>query len=396
MNIPRLLGPALLKDAQGFKVIALLGPRQSGKTTLARMTFPDYTYASLEDPDTRLRAKQDPRSFLYELSQGQGVILDEFQRVPELLSYIQGIVDQNPRPGFFVLTGSQNFLMNQAITQTLAGRISIHTLLPLSLSELTENNLLGDLYTTLHKGFYPPLYTQSVTPERWFSSYIQTYLERDVRDLKLVLDLSLFQLFVQLCAGRIGQILNLSSLANDCGISVNTASSWIALLEASYIIFTLKPHHKNFSKRLIKSPKIYFYDTGLACALLKIMPDQLSTHYLRGGLFENMILSDLHKDFYNRGMRPNIYFWRDHVGHEVDCIIEHGTNLVPIEIKSGMTVGTDFFDGLSYWNALAQADPKQGFVVYVGSERQSWGKGTVISWKMVDDILKNVLPKKPS
>jgi hypothetical protein len=295
-----------LQDALGFKVIALLGRRQSGKTTLARTTFPHYNYASLEDPDTRLRGQTDPRNFLQELCKGAGVILDEFQKVPGLLSYIQGIVDEEYRPGFFILTGSQNFLMNQAITQTLAGCISIQTLLPLSLDELVASNHLGGLYGTMSQGFYPSLYVQQVVPERWFSSYIQTYLERDVPDLKLVTDLSLFQLFVQLCAGRIGQVLNLTSLANDCGVSVNTAKSWISLLEASYILFVLRPHHKNFSKRLIKSPKLYFYDTGLACSLLKITPEQLTSHYLRGGLFENMVLADLYKAFYNRGMRPNI------------------------------------------------------------------------------------------
>ncbi len=387
MNIIRTLQSVLLEDAQGFKVLAILGPRQSGKTTLARTSFPNYNYVTLENPDTKLRASQDPKNFLHDVCQGDGLILDEFQNVPELLSYIQGIVDEQPRKGFFVLTGSQNFLMNQAITQTLAGRISIHTLLPFSIQELNESNISSNLNSTLCTGFYPPLYNQKPNVERWFASYVQTYLERDVRDLKHVSDLNLFQLFVKLCAGRIGQILNISSLANDCGISVNTARSWLSLLEASYIVFTLKPHHKNFSKRLIKSPKIYFHDVGLAAALLKILPDQISTHYLRGGLFENMILSELHKSFYNLGIRPNIYFWRDQTGHEVDVIIENGQQLIPIEIKSSMTIGTNFFDGLTYWNNLAQADPKNGFVVYAGEETQTWKFGKIQPWKNTCKII---------
>ncbi|MBX9830487.1 ATP-binding protein [Candidatus Babeliales bacterium] len=388
MNIRRLLADSLMQAAKGFKVLAILGPRQSGKTTLAQTTFPDYTYASLEDPETLLRAQQDPRGFLHDVSQGKGVILDEFQKFPVLLSYLQGIVDETHRPGFFVLTGSQNFLMNQAITQTLAGRIAIFTLLPLSICELAQANLLKDLNQTMHVGFYPPLYLPTLTQvELWHASYIQTYLERDVRDLKLVVDLSLFQLFVRLCAGRIGQVLNVTSLANDCGISSNTANAWLGILEASYIIFLLRPHYKNFSKRLIKSPKLYFYDVGLACSLLNIAPEQLSTHYLRGGLFESMVIAELHKSFYNRSMRPSIYFWRDHVGHEVDCIIEGGLKLIPIEIKSGKTVGGDFFDGLSYWNKLADADSTNASVVYAGDQNTKGNKGNIVAWNNVDSII---------
>jgi predicted AAA+ superfamily ATPase len=365
-----------------------LGPRQSGKTTLAQIAFPNYRYVSLEDLETRKFAQQDPRGFLETYHNEHGVIFDEFQHVPEILSYIQTYVDAQKKLGYFILTGSQNFLMNQAISQSLAGRITIVTLLPLSIAELKENKILPNTLQDLYmKGFYPPIYTRNVPPDLWYVDYIQTYIERDIRQLTHVADLSLFQTFMQLCAGRAEQLLNITSLANDCGISDTTARRWITLLQASYIIFLLQPHHNNLGKRLTKSPKLYFFDIGLMRALLKIPQEQLALHHLRGNFFENLIISDLIKQYTNRGQRPALYFWRDHTGNEVDVIIEYGSQLIPIEIKSGQTVNNDFFKGLEYYQTLAGKDAQDGYIVYGGKETQKRSKGTVLSWTTMDNLI---------
>jgi uncharacterized protein len=370
-------------------VVAILGPRQSGKTTLAKVAFPNHRYISLEDFDQRLFAESDPRRFLSETKNEFGLILDEIQHVPTLLSYIQTYVDQEKKNGYFIITGSQNFLVTQAVTQSLAGRVAILTLLPLSLNELKENDLLAESANkAIFYGGYPRIFEADILPPEWYPSYIQNYVERDVRQIANVIDLSAFQRFIKLCAGRIGQLLNISSLANDCGISPNTAKAWISILEASYIIFLLQPHFKNFNKRLIKSPKIYFYDTGIACNLLEIKSEEmLSMHYLRGGLFESMIIANFLKIYYNRGERPNLYFWHDSHGHEVDCIIDQGVKLIPIEIKSGQTINLSYFDGLDYWNNLAGADPEDGFVVYAGKENQRRSKGNVVSWLATQRVI---------
>lgn len=387
MEIKRTLSKKLEAMAKKSSAIAILGPRQSGKTTLAKMVFPDYEYVSFEDLDTRDYFEKDPRLFLENYANKKGVIFDEAQRVPTLFSYLQGVIDSNPRPGYFILTGSQNFLLNQNISQSLSGRISILTLLPLSITELKEANLLPTSEIDLiYKGFYPKIYSQDLEPLEWYPDYLQTYIERDVRDIKNVSDLSAFKRFVKLCAGRIGQVVNYSSLANDADISVNTAKAWISLLESTYILFTLQPYYKNFSKRLVKTPKLFFYDTGLACSLLGIRNlDQLKTHYLKGGLFEQMIISELMKQEYNQGLRPEVYFWRDATGNELDVILELGTKIVPIEIKSGKTVNQDFFKGFDYWNNLVK-DTSKGFVVYSGDQNQKRSLADVISWKDVQDI----------
>ncbi len=366
-----------------FPVIALVGPRQSGKTTLSKMLFPAYTYVSLEDPETRIFAETDPRGFLEKYTSGEGVIFDEIQRVPELLSYLQGIVDASDRQGFFVLTGSQNFLLHAAITQTLAGRVAICSLLPYSLEELHNAGMDEEgLEQTLFRGMYPRLFYHDRDPIDWYASYIATYVERDVRLVQNIQDLSQFQNFLALCAGRVGQLLNISSLANDCGISVNTAKSWLSLLEASFIIFLQTPHFKNFSKRLIKAPKLYFYDTGLICSLLRITsPDQLLTHYMRGGIFESFVMSELHKYFFNRGVRPPLYFWRDQTGHEVDAIIEYAGTFVPIEVKSGRTINVSFFDELKYLNRLAGTSEAGNIIIYGGDDDQVRSLGHVMSWR---------------
>lgn len=390
MYISRIIEEKIRQVAGYFPVIAVLGPRQSGKTTLVRQVFKDYEYRSLENLDTAFQAKSDPRGFLHSFNDAKGVILDEFQNVPELLSYMQSIVDEQRKPGFFVLTGSQNFLMNEAITQTLAGRIYIATLLPLSLEELKQQQNIESVDKTLFNGFYPGIYSHKIPALDLYPSYIRTYVERDVRQLQNILDLSQFQQFMKLCAGRIGQTLSLNEIANDCGVSVNTAKSWIGILQASYILFLIQPYYKNFSKRLTKAPKLYFYDVGLACNLLGIQsPEQVATHYLKGGIFESMIISNYIKHFYNLGLQPNIYFWQNKTGYEIDCIIEQGLDVWAVEIKSGMTIQPNFFDGLRYFQEMTEADRKHLFVVYGGNETYKEGQfGSIYSWLDSEKIFK--------
>ena len=385
---------AELREYAKFPAIAILGPRQSGKTTLAKAAFKKHVYTSFEDLDTRSMAQQDPRKFLSVHENKHGIIIDEFQHVPDILSYIQLEVDEKKRPGYFILTGSQNFLMNQAITQSLAGRVGILTLLPLSLQELATNNINTKLTADacMFNGGYPRIYDKQIKPDKLYPSYIQSYIERDVRQLTNVGDLRSFQRFMQLCAGRVGQQLNLSELASVCGISGSTAQRWISILEASYIIFLLQPFFENFNKRLTKTPKLYFYDTGLACALLGIKsPELLALHPIRAHLFESFILSDLSKQYFNIGKRPPIYFWRDLNGRlEVDGIIDEGLKRFPLEIKSGETVAPDFFGGLTQWATLAQNPPHNGYVIYGGDLVQERSAGNLISWKAAGNLVETI------
>jgi len=387
--IKRQLTFILKHLAEQFRVIAVLGPRQSGKTTITQETFNKHAYVSLEDTDNRSFAETDPRSFLQLYHNEYGIILDEIQHVPSLLSYIQTEVDRTKRKGYFILTGSQNFLLNEKITQTLAGRVMIFTLLPLSVQELKEASLLPqDINSLILQGSYPLIYADNVNPLYWYPTYISTYIERDIRQIKNVTNISLFQTFIKLCAGRIGQLLNVSSLANDCGISAVTAESWISLLEMSYILFRAQPHHKNFSKRIVKTPKIYFYDTGIACSLLEINdPKQLATHYLRGGLFESFIFSEILKMQYNKGLTPHPYFWRDKIGHEVDCIIERGGKLHAIEMKAGKTINNDYFTALTYWKEMALSDAGTSYLVYAGDESQKRTIAEVLKWSDITKIM---------
>ncbi len=389
MFIKRDLKAALEHYASKFPVVAVVGPRQAGKTTLTQETFPNHKYFSLEDPDTLDMVRADPRDFLERNYGTAGMILDEFQKDPQLLSYMQGIVDRNRRPGYFILTGSHNFLMNQAITQSLAGRVALLTLLPLSLRELRNEALLtDDLDTAIFNGGYPDIFSRNIHPTEFYPQYNKTYVEHDVRQLTNVTNLSDFQRFMRLCAGRIGQVLNVSSLADDCNISTPTANSWLSILEANYIIFRLQPHFNNFSKRLIKAPKLFFYDTGLACWLLKIgSVDQLAEHYQRGNLAESLIIAEFYKQFYNQGKDPSVYFWRDSHGHEIDCLLDFGTKLVPIEIKSGKTINQRFFDGLHYWCNLAGVNPAEGYVVYAGAENQTRSTGNVVGWQSAAEVI---------
>ncbi len=379
-----------------FPVVALLGPRQSGKTTLVKNTFKNHRFITFEDADVRSLALTDPRGFLRIHENEFGIIIDEFQYVPQILSYIQLEVDEKKRPGYFILTGSQNFLMNQAITQSLAGRVGILNLLPLSLHELSQNALLPELADqAIVNGGYPRIYSENISPIQLYPSYIQSYIERDVRQLINVGNLNLFQRFIQLCAGRVGRELNLTVLGNDCGISYVTARSWLSILEASYIVFLLQPHYQNFNKRITKTPKLYFFDTGIVCSLLRIYsPEVLSTHPLRGNIFECFIIADLYKQYCNKGLRPALYFWQDQNGkHEIDCIIDTGLSLVPVEIKSGETVNPDYFKGLKFWKELTGIDSSKEFVIYGADHTfQQRNVGTLLGWKAAATLVDYVQP----
>jgi uncharacterized protein len=379
----RAIAQKLLKVKSQFPVLALFGPRQSGKTTLARSLFPNYRYINLESFEEQEFAKEDPNGFLMRFHGEEGIILDEIQKTPKLLSYIQIEVDQNPRLGRFVITGSQNILLQSHISQTLAGRVALMTLLPLSIQELRENSLLPTTAEeAIFKGFYPRIYQHKTDPVIFTDSYIRTYVERDVRDILQVTSLLEFQKFMRLCAARTGQLLDLSDLSKDAGISLPTVKAWLSVLEASYVIFLLQPHHANFNKRVVKIPKLYFYDTSLACNLLRLTSaDDVYDHYLRGGLFESMIISDFIKKRYNQGLPPNVYFWRDKTGHEVDCLLEERAKLKPVEIKSSATIQSDMFDSLIKWCDWAEISPDSGTVVYGGEEEQIRKQGILLSWK---------------
>lgn len=383
--IKRIIEDKIKQLAEKFPVISVTGPRQSGKTTLIKSMFPDLHYESLEDPDTRLFALTDPRKFL---DVKKKMIIDEIQRAPDLFSYIQSNTDKENINGQYIISGSQSFLLNQHISQSLAGRVAILNLMPLSLFELREHGITITKYEKLiYQGFYPRLYDRNIDPVDFYPNYIQTYIERDVRLLQNIHDLTLFIRFLKLCAGRMGQLLNLNSLANDCGVSPNTAKSWVSVLEASYIVFLLQPHFKNYNKRLVKMPKLYFIDTGLASSLLEIQSEnQLSTHYLRGVLFENFIISEFIKTRLNNGLRNNCYFWRDNKGIEIDCIIENGNLLTPIEIKSGNTFNQDFFKNLNYWNKLSDNSKENSYVVYGGDSSRDTKDGKLLAWSDIYKI----------
>jgi uncharacterized protein len=383
--IARQLEAKLKKLATQFPAVAVLGPRQSGKTTLAKATFPDYRYFSFEDVAFQLTVREDPKAFLARYRNEPGIILDEIQHVPELFSYMQLEIDDYKKKGHFIVTGSQNFALNQAITQSLAGRIALLTLLPLSIAELkTAHCLPSTVDEVLLKGMYPAMYADAPEAVDWYRSYINTYIERDVRQIRNVTDLTAFQKFMRLCASRVGQILSLTSLSNASGLSVSTIKQWLSVLQASYSIFLLPPYYGHISGRLVKSPKLYFYDTGVICGLLSITSvELLFDHYLRGNIFESFIIADLIKQRENQGLNPNVFFWRDKNDYEIDCIIEEGQRLIPLEIKVSQTFNQHYFDGFARFNQLTETDPAHNIVVYTGDLTLATKRGKMVSWQEV-------------
>lgn len=362
-----------------YPVLYLGWSRQSGKTTLLQNLFPNLPYASLEDPDIRLLATEDPRRFLNAFP--KGAILDEAQRVPELFSYLQSLVDAN-KSLRFVLSGAQNFLLMEKITQSLAGRVGILNLLPFSYAELESSQKPESLPQAAWKGGYPALYTSTLPPAIFFNNYIQTYLERDVRLIKNVGDLTLFSRFLRLCAGRVGQPINMSNFATDVGVAVNTIKAWLSVLEASYMIFMLQPYHQNFNKRLIKTPKMYFFDTGLVSHLLGIStPEQLDTHHYFGNIVENYLIAELYKKRTNAGEKPVFWFWQDKKGNEVDLIIEEDGLIKAIEIKASQTYNTRLMSGLTYWQNFEVTEPRAQYLVYGGQQKMDLNAGKLMPWQ---------------
>ncbi len=383
--IYRHLTTHIEKVSQKFPVITVTGPRQSGKTTLLKQVFKNHKYFNFEELDIREWANSDPRGFLEE-NKGK-LILDEIQKAPDLFSYLQPLVDRNNLPAQYILSGSQSFLLNEKIAQTLAGRTAVLELLPFSWAELKD--IVKDEFTEneyIFKGAFPRIYDKDIEPADYFPSYIRTYVERDVRQIKNITNIGLFQRFLKLCAGRTGQLLNISSLATDCGISVNTAKGWLSVLEQSYIIFLLRPYFKNFNKRIVKMPKLYFYDTGLACSLLEIeKPEQLNTHYLRGSLFENMVILEFQKNRFNLGMPSNLYFWRNNHGNEIDCIINKPAHPFAVEIKSGKTFSSSFLKGLEFWEKISENNLDL-YLVYSGELNRKYKNIQLLNWKRISDI----------
>lgn len=394
--IPRRITGKLKQSARNYPVVTVTGPRQSGKTTLVKSVFKQYDYVSLENPEQRALCLDDPIGFLRQFK--GPVILDEVQRTPDIFSYIQGIVDEKDKPGQFILTGSQNFLLLETVTQTLAGRCAVLHLHPFSFDELNgrkgiELSKLGNkckrieyspsenLFDVLFTGFYPRIHDKGLDPQDWLGNYFQTYLERDLRTVVNVGDAEVFRRFVRLCAGRSGGLLNMSSIASDCGISHTNVRRWISVLESSFLVAFLRPHHRNFRKRLIKSPKLYFLDPGLLCYLLGIRSsEELSLHSMRGAVFESFIISESLKKRADAGKEADMYFWRDSAGHEIDMLVEDGERLIPVEIKSGETFSTDFLKGIQYWRKISDKPKTPAAVIYGGGTSFVHKETAVRSW----------------
>lgn len=379
--LPRAAAGTALRLAAYYPVVAITGPRQAGKTTLARAAFPDKPYVSLEDPDTRSHAAADARGFL--ALYPDGAVFDEAQRAPELFSYLQTLVDNDGRKGLFVLTGSQQFGLLDGISQTLAGRVGLLHLLPFSLAELSQAGLVPDLETLLWHGLYPPIHDRAIPPSQWYADYMSTYVERDVRQMVNVRDLSSFRRFVRMCAARTAQVLNLSALATDCGITHNTAKAWLSVLEASYLVMLLPAHHRNFGKRLVKAAKLYFYDPGLAAWLVGLdSPRLLALGAMRGPLFETWAVSEFVKYRCNHALAPELHYWRDSNGREIDLLVGRGERLLPIEIKAGQTLAGDWFDNLSSFSQWT--GQPGGCLIYGGPTRQRRKGVEVFGWREID------------
>ncbi|MBI5472192.1 MAG: ATP-binding protein [Ignavibacteriae bacterium] len=386
--IPRDIEPELQQAAKEYPVVTVFGPRQSGKTTLVRMVFPKKQYRSLEDPDVRAQALADPRGFFSDIE--EGAVLDEIQRAPELLSYIQGIVDLSKQRGRFILTGSHQPELHAAVSQTLAGRTALLTLLPFCFNELRRYTKTLDAFELIVKGSFPRLHDEQLQPARFFNGYLRTYVERDVRALINLKDLRRFQQFLTLLAGRVGQVINYTSLGNDVGVSSSTIKSWVSVLTSSYVVAELSPYFENVGKRVIRSPKIYFTDMGLVAFLLGISTPELAARDpLRGNLFENLVIMEILKRRLNAGLRNDLFFYRDTHGNEVDLIIRRGRKLIPIEIKSSATFTSDFHKGIERFRAVV-AKAEAGFIAYNG-EQQSTFKGTkVFNPLLHEDVMKTV------
>jgi uncharacterized protein len=380
----RKLGEKIKESAMKIPIVTITGPRQSGKSTLIQAIFPEHTYLNLEDLELRQFALTDPKGFLQ--SQKGKIILDEVQYVPHLFSYIQVISDRDKIPGQFILSGSQNFQLMESISQSLAGRVSIFNLLPFSLEEIRNTSYKMETYEEyILKGFYPRIYDLDLDPNRWLQDYLRTYVERDVRQLLNIGDLALFRQFLEICAGRIGQLINLSEIGNQLGISYQTVSKWISILETSFICYTLRPYHKNFNKRIVKSPKLYFYDTGLACALLNLRSiDEINRHFAKGALFENLIITEIMKNQLNRDLPSKNYFWNASGSHEVDLVMEVGGRLIAGEIKSGRTINSNFFNSLTYFQNASGVKPEDSYLIYGGDEVQTRSIAQVINWRHLD------------
>ncbi|MHA1575637.1 MAG: ATP-binding protein [Alphaproteobacteria bacterium] len=376
-------------SAKEFPVVTILGPRQSGKTTLAKMVFHKKKYCSLEYPDVREFAIADPRGFLNKYP--EGAILDEIQRCPLLLSYIQGIVDEKQKNGMFILTGSHQQELHNSITQSLAGRTAILTLYPLELEEIPKQKLSKNFFQQIQTGFFPVLFSKNIRTLTFYRNYLKTYVERDVRQLINLKDLSVFQKFLKLLAGRSGQLINYNNLANDIGVSSTTIKHWISILEASYLIYVLKPYYKNFRKRIVKSPKIYFTDTGLACYLLGIKnAEMLERDPLRGNLFENAVVVDILKQLMNTGLDDFLYFFRDSNGNEVDLLYANGRNIIPIEIKSSETFNSNFLKGINYFSDINNLNIKESYIIYAGAREQKIKNTNVVSVYNLKNIFRYI------
>lgn len=388
--IPRTLSSKLEQLATQFPVVTLTGPRQSGKTTLCRQVFAKHAYVSLERPDHRAFARDDPKGFL--AAHASGVILDEIQHAPELASWIQPLVDDDPRPGRFILTGSENLTLTAATSQSLAGRTAVLQLLPFDLSEIESTHLAhGDLVTTLWRGGYPAIFDRDLLPTDWLGAYVATFVERDVRQLLNITELEAFRTFLGLCAGRSASLLNASELGRDAGISHHTARSWLSVLEACYLVYRLVPWHRSFSKRLIKSPKLHFWDSGLACYLLGISePNQLTRHPLRGALFESWVVSEVHRWFIHRGLPVRAWFYRDQRQLEADLLVQTPSGLLALEVKSAATIPPAPFESLKRVRALwegARDEPPRLGVIYGGDDDQHRSEGSIVSWRRVGQLL---------
>lgn len=396
---PRQLKTHLKENSKKYPIVTVTGPRQSGKTTLIKQTFSDYQYVSLEDPDQLEFAQSDPRGFLQQYP--KNVILDEAQNAPDLFSYLQTHTDASAATGQYILSGSQQFLLNEKITQSLSGRTAILRLVPLSLCELLkrdpqtywqQNKLVKfnkpkafDLYDLLFRGFYPRLHVYRIAANEFYRDYVETYLHRDVRLLVNVGDISKFQTFLRLVAGRCGQLVNLSSLGNDAGVDHTTIKRWLTVLESSYVIHLLQPHYANFNKRLTKAAKIYFLDTGLLCYLLKIQNSStLPQHPLIGGIFETFVFSELYKNFSHQNKEIPLYYWRDHAGREIDILIDKGTEIVPIEVKSTQTIiNSSLLKNINYWLNLQGNSQTHGCLIYAGAETQQRQENLILPWYMI-------------